>query len=268
MKWPGSTTRPPPVGAGRRLRGGRAQAQQVDGERPGGRRAAGGSPGVIVTAPSQPLARSGRPASRSATVPSGRSATRRPPTSAVMLPQAARSAPAARHGDRGEPGCLDGADAHGAHGALTAREPRPGTRRCRTVMRKARARTGRGRVTVPSAPTRRAPVRPPGHESAHDRRAAHRALRGAQPQASTASERPRRATRRSTGEAADGRRPEADPGGVGAARRRRSRRACAAGPAEARPTTSNVAAAAQAGEAVERGCRARRRRAGPRRRRA
>ena len=94
-------------------------------------------------------------------MPRGRSGTRRPSTSTTTLPQGARSAAAAAGGaPAATPGTVTSASPTARVERSRAEAPR-GNRDATTVIRKARARTGRGSVTLPSAATRSAGVAPP-----------------------------------------------------------------------------------------------------------
>ena len=116
------------------------------------------------TSPRQARARSGRPASSASIVPRTRSGASSRPTWMRTSPQGERSGPLRGTRTPGSPGT--DTEANPTARVARSRGVVPaGKRASKIVRRNARARTGRGRATLPSAATARAGVAPPRQET-------------------------------------------------------------------------------------------------------
>src|SRR5438067_2003060 len=130
-----------------------------------------GPAGSRRAGPPQPTVRSGAPASRADSEPTGRSATRWPPIPPVRAPHGACSDPNRGTETLGTPG-PESSEMPTAGGV-----PAPGGAARSTSNRKLRPRSGRGSVTDPPGPTRSGGVAapPPTTRTSVGRSAANRA---------------------------------------------------------------------------------------------
>ncbi len=216
QRHPLSTTVPPPVGRGRGTEGAELRRSRSTLKAPGQGAGCAARHRPIRTGRRTRVARSGRPASRSATLPTGRSGTSRPPARTFTLPQPARSGPFGGHAKRRQAGHARPRPTPTARVVRCAAGRSAGQARLQHGQAQAHGRgSARGSVTSPLAPTtqRRRRAAGPAHPHEVGRRITRRA----------GASRSRRDGHRGGGAPRDpwlggrGRLPDADPGGVGPA---------------------------------------------------